>query len=67
MSEVELCEHVAGEEMLRFGYVPDAATASRAALAGWYAMLVPKLGLAALLNVHTLGNPFAAARRRLGR
>ena len=64
-SEVALCEtrrrRRHGAARLRCS---DAATAKSARARGWYALLAPKLVLAAVMNVRTIGNPITAARRR---
>lgn len=66
-SEVALCEQVAREAMVRHGYRPDGRAPGRVAAAGWYAVAPVKLACAAALNLRTVRNPIAAARRRLGR
>lgn len=64
-TEIKLCERVARDAMRRNGYQPDGAAIKPVPLAGWYAMLPIKLGVAAATNFRQIGNPIAAIRRRL--
>ncbi len=64
-TEIALCQQVAAAEMRAHGYEPDSGRLQPAALAGWYAVVPVKLGIAAALNLRTVGNPITAARRRL--
>ncbi len=64
-TEISLCEKVAGSAMRRYDYALDNLKVSKVVLAGWYAMLPVKLGVAAVMNARQIGNPIAAVRRRL--
>ncbi len=66
-TELALCERAAGDEMRHHGYDPAGIASSGWRAAGWYAAMVPKLGLAAALNLRHMGNPVTAVRRRLER
>lgn len=66
-SEIAMCERVCGDAMARHGYRTDEHRLGPVAVAGWYGLLVPKLGLAAVMNARQIGNPVTAVRRRLSR
>lgn len=63
--ELAICERVAGDEMLRLGYMPTTAAASASAWAASMAVLAAKAALALVVNLHRTRHLGDALRRRI--